>query len=172
LSSKSYWEQFEPTPEFAIMFIPGEAFYTAAVELAPQLFEEGVNQRVIIATPSNLIPLLLTVGYGWRQETLAANARKISEIGSSLYDRVAVMARHFVEMGSSLEKSVTSYNKLVGSLESRVLSAARKFKEFGATAKEDLAELATIDAVPRPLPTAEKLALNGSNHPRENSAEE
>jgi DNA recombination protein RmuC len=169
LSSKSYWEQFEPTPEFVIMFIPGEAFYTAAVELAPQLFEEGVNQRVIIATPANLIPLLLTVGYGWRQEAIAANARKISEIGSALYDRVAVMIRHFVEMGSSLEKSVTSYNKMVGSLESRVLVSARKFKEYGATAKEDLEELATIDTVPRPLPSAEQLALpatdNSSDEP-------
>ena len=141
------------------MFIPGEAFYTAAVELAPQLFEEGVNQRVIIATPANLIPLLLTVGYGWRQE---ADCRQCPENQRNRQHSLRPSGRpdrHFVEMGSSLEKSVTSYNKMVGSLESRVLVSARKFKEYGATAKEDLEELATIDIVPRPLPAAEQPGL-------------
>jgi DNA recombination protein RmuC len=159
LSNKSYWEQFEATPEFVIMFIPGEAFYSAAVELAPQLFEEGVNQRVIIATPSNLIPLLLTVGYGWRQEAITANAQKIKELGNMLYDRVATMVRHIADMGSNLEKSVSSYNKLVGSMESRVLVTARKFKELGVTSKEELPELEVIDTVPRSLQTVERQAL-------------
>ncbi len=159
LSSKSYWEQFETTPEFVIMFIPGEAFYSAAVELAPQLFEEGVNQRVIIATPSNLIPLLLTVGYGWRQEAITSNAQKIKELGNMLYDRVATLVNYFADMGSSLDKCVSTYNKLVGSMESRVLVTVRKFKELGATAKEELPELEVIDTVPRSLQTAERQAL-------------
>jgi DNA recombination protein RmuC len=165
LSSKSYWEQFEPSPEFVIMFIPGEAFYTAAVELAPQLFEEGVNQRVIIATPANLIPLLLTVGYGWRQEAIAANAQKISELGSQLYERIATLEKHFVEMGSTLERCVSAYNNLAGSLESRVLVAARKFKELGATAKEELRELDKINTTPRHIQSIERGAIPTNGAP-------
>lgn len=155
LSEKAYWDQLEVSPEFVIMFIPGEAFYSAAMELRPQLFEEGVNQRVIIATPANLIPLLLTVGYGWRQETIAQNAKQISDLGKQLYERIATLAGHMDDVGRSLEKSVASYNKFVGSLESRVLVAARKFKELGATTQNEIAELEGIDHVPRQVQAAE-----------------
>jgi DNA recombination protein RmuC len=158
LSSKAYWDQLEVSPEFVIMFIPGEAFYTAAIELRPQLFEDGVSQRVIIATPANLIPLLLTVGYGWRQEAIARNAQVISELGKTLYDRVATLAGYFDELGRSLDKSVSAYNKFVGSLESRVLVAARRFKELGATTQNEIVELETIDKTSRQIQAGELVA--------------
>ncbi|HVN81364.1 MAG TPA: DNA recombination protein RmuC, partial [Terriglobia bacterium] len=149
LSSKSYWEQLELTPEFVVMFIPGEPFYTAAVEQDPKIFEEGVLQRVILATPVSLIPLMLTIAYGWKQEQLAENAQKISELGKSLFDRLCTLGGHFSELGSSLGKSVDAYNRAVGSLENRVLVAARRFKELGVSAQEEATELPPIDVVPR-----------------------
>jgi DNA recombination protein RmuC len=149
LSSKSYWEQLELTPEFVVMFIPGEPFYTAAVEQDPKIFEEGVLQKVILATPVSLIPLMLTIAYGWKQERLSENAQKISELGKSLFDRLCTLGGHFNELGSSLGKSVDAYNRAVGSLENRVLVAARRFKELGVSAQEEAPELSPIDMEPR-----------------------
>ncbi len=161
LSSKAYWDQLETTPEFVILFIPSESFYSAAIEQEPQLFEEGVNQRVILSTPATLIALLRAVAYGWRQERVTANAREISELGKSLYDRLAVLARHLEDMGRHLERSVEAYNRAVGSVESRVLVAARRFKELGATAQGDIPELSQVEKMPRSKPSSGRLALIG-----------
>ena len=149
LSSKSYWEQMELAPEFVVMFIPGEPFYSAAVEQDPKIFEDGVLLKVILATPASLIPLMLTIAYGWKQEQLAENAQKISELGKSLFDRLCTLAGHFDELGVSLGKSVDAYNRTVGSLENRVLVAARRFKELGISAQGEVVVLSPIDLEPR-----------------------
>jgi DNA recombination protein RmuC len=159
LSSKSYWEQFEPTPEFVVLFIPGESFYSAALEQDPQLFEEGVNQKVILATPGTLIALLRAVAYGWRQETIAESAQKISELGKQLWERLVTLTEHFEDLGRSLRKSLEAYNGAVGSLESRVLVAARKFKELGVATQKDIKELSPIDLAPRELQSPELIGM-------------
>src|SRR5579863_9576821 len=124
LAGKNYWEQFDPTPEFVVMFLPGETFFSAALEQDSSLIEQGVLSRVIPASPTTLIALLKAVNYGWNQEKLARNAKQISELGKDLYERMATMAEHIEDIGGDLHKAVGSYNKAIGSLERMVLPAA------------------------------------------------
>jgi DNA recombination protein RmuC len=149
LGSKFYWDQFQPTPEFVILFLPGEPFFSAALEQDPSLIEQGVAQRVILATPTTLISLLRAVSYGWRQEQLAENAQRISEMARELADRFATMVEHLRRVGTSLKTSVGAFNDAVGSFEGRVMPWARRFRELGVVGKKELGELEKIDLVPR-----------------------
>lgn len=151
LSKKSYWETVQPTPEFVLLFLPGENFYSAALEQDPKLIEDGVNQGVIIATPTTLIALLKAVSYGWRQEQMAANAQEVSRMGKDLYDRLRTFTSHFADIGKGLDRALESYNKGVGSLEARVMVTARKFKERGAIGGEEIETMEPIDKSSRAL---------------------
>ncbi len=151
LSGKKYWEQFEATPEFVVMFLPGETFFSAALEQDSGLIEHGVLNRVIPASPTTLIALLKAINYGWNQEKLARNAQQISVLGKELHDRLRLLAGHITSVGTGLDRAVESYNKAVGSLESRVLVSARKFAELGASVADDIPELARIETTARAL---------------------
>jgi DNA recombination protein RmuC len=151
LSAKSYWEQFQPTPEFVVLFLPGEMFFSAALELDPALIEDGAKQQVILASPTTLIALLRAVYYGWRQEQVSENTRKISDLGQELHERIATMVEHLTKLGGSLGKTVEAFNSAVASFEGRVLPSVRKFEVLGAGSKKDIEELTPLDKNPRML---------------------
>ena len=150
LSSREYWKTLPETPEFVVMFVPGESFFAAAVESDPALFESAVRQRVLISTPTTLIALVKTIAYGWQQEKLAENAQAVAAQGRDLYDRIGTFGRHLGALGKSLRQTVEHYNKGVGSLESRVLPAARKFESLGVTsARSSIPPLEPVELDPR-----------------------
>src|ERR1043166_8411700 len=151
LSRKSYWETVQPTPEFVLLFLPGENFYSAALEQDPKLIEDGINQRVIIATPTTVISLLKAISYGWQQEQRAANADEVGRLGKELYDRMRTFVNYFADIGRNLDRALEAYNKGVGSLEARVLVTARKFKERGAIAGEEIETIEPVDKSTRTL---------------------
>ncbi len=158
LGRKSYWEQFQPSPDFVVLFLPGEMFYSAALEADPTLIEAGVEQKVILATPTTLIALLRAVAYGWKQEALTENAQQISALGKELYERMYVLADHWSDVGKHLGNATGAYNKSLASLESRVLVSARKFRDLKAAPEgKELRELAAIEIVPRGLQAPELL---------------
>jgi DNA recombination protein RmuC len=156
LSLKSYWEQFERSPEFVVMYLPSEAFYRYALEKDDTLMEAAATQNVVLAGPMNLIGLLKVIALGWREEALAENAAHVSELGRELYARLATMGRHFANLGTKLTSAVEAYNETVGSLETRVLPSARRFREVGVPAKDEIAQVASIERLVRPL-TADEL---------------
>jgi DNA recombination protein RmuC len=151
LSRKEYWSQFETAPEFVVLFLPGETFFGAALEKDAGLIEYGVDQRVIIATPTTLIALLKAVAYGWRQERIAENAKEISALGAEIHDRLRTLAAHFTRVGVNLEKAMEAYNASVGALETRILPSARRIKERGATSSEDIPSVEPIERAARSI---------------------
>ncbi len=155
LGQKAYWGQFESTPEFVVMFLPGETFFSAALQYDPGLIEYGVEQKVIPSSPTTLIALLRSIAYGWQQDRVARNAEEISALGKEMYARVSVFAGHFDNMRRGLEKSVEAYNKAVGSLEHKVMPQARKFRELGGYSAPELEVIESIDLTMRRLDVPE-----------------
>ena len=168
LSRKAYWEQLGAgaTPEFVVLFLPGEAFFSAALEHDPALLDESAARGVILATPTTLIALLRAVAFGWREARMADSAREISALGATLYERLATLGGHMSELGTSLDRAVSSYNRAVGSLESRVLVTARRFRELGAArdrSEMDLVE--PVDARTRGVQAPELIVSPGAREP-------
>jgi DNA recombination protein RmuC len=159
LGSKNYWEQVQPSPEFVVMFLPGEAFFQAALQQDPELIDFGVRCQVFPASPITLIALLQVVAHGWRHERLAKNAEEIQSLGKELYTRVSKMTDYLDTLRMRLDSTVKAFNDAVGSYETRVLVTARKFKALGATAGNEIDPLEPVESVPRVLQSANLLAL-------------
>ncbi len=162
LSARSYWSQFSEAPDFVLLFLPGEHFYNAALEADPTLIQQGVDQQVLIATPTTLIALLRAVHYGWQQEKVAENAREISELGRELHTRIGTVAEHVQRLGKRLGGAVEAYNQAVGSLETRVLVSARRFADHGVVGHDkQIAPIDPVDVVPRTPQALELTAVEG-----------
>jgi DNA recombination protein RmuC len=151
LALKSYWSQFEKSPEFVILFIPGDQFLAAALEQQPGLLEDALHQKVILATPTSLVALLKAVAYGWRQVAMEENAKKIQALGEELHQRLAAFAGHLAKLGRQLGSSVDAYNSAVGSLERNVLPGARKFRDMGVSGRKDIEQLEPVGAAVRKI---------------------
>jgi DNA recombination protein RmuC len=165
LGRKAYQEQFDATPELVILFLPGEMFFSAALEQDPELIEFGVGEKVLPATPTTLIAMLRAVAYGWKQEALARNAQEISDLGRELHERVSVMAVHWTRVGKNLGDAVGAYNKAVASLETRVLVSTRKFKDLKAVPDgREIGDVEPIEIVPRTLQAPEVVGVLEETH--------
>jgi DNA recombination protein RmuC len=151
LASKEYQSQFSSSLDCVVLFIPNDSFLSAAVEKDPHIIESALSKKVLIVTPTTLIGLLLTFAYGWRQEQIAENAQKISELGQDLSERMGVFVEHLIKVGESMGKAIGSYNAAVASFETRILPSARRFKAIGAGGKKEIKDLQPIDQIPRPL---------------------
>jgi DNA recombination protein RmuC len=163
LGRKAYWDQFQPSPEFVVMFLPGEMFFSAALQQDPSLIESGVAEKVIPATPTTLIALLRAVAYGWRQEALAKNAQEVADLGKQLYERIATMTDHWSSVGDRLGQAVKSYNDAVASLESRVLVSARKLRDLKAGAEDvEIKSIEPVERTPRKLQAVPTLPKPGN----------
>jgi DNA recombination protein RmuC len=155
LSAKSYWSQFARSPEFVVMFLPGESFFRAAIEQDPSLLELHAGSRIVLASPATLITMLRTVASSWREEKIAESARAVSDLGRELYERLATMVDHVSVLGKRLDSAVQAYNQTVGSLERRVLVSARRFTDHGIQTSKELAELTPVDKSTQPPQTVE-----------------
>ena len=164
LAGKAYWRALPSTPEFVVLFVPGESFLSAALESEPSLLEYAASRQVVLSTPTTLIALLRTVAYAWTQAALADKARDIHELGRELYDRIGVMGGHLDKLGRSLTSAVGAYNKAIGSLETRVLTSARRFAELEVT-DEELASPGPVVEVARPLTAAELMEEVAESRP-------
>ncbi|WP_273148829.1 DNA recombination protein RmuC [Methylophaga thiooxydans] len=151
LARKNYWAEYSNSPEFVVLFIPGEQFLAAALEVDPALLEDSMSQNIILATPTNFIALLRAVSYGWKQQALAENAENIRELGETLYKRLSTFGNHLSKLGNSLGSTVNHFNSAVGSLERQVLPGARKFTEMGISSKHKISDLPPIEQQPRPV---------------------
>ncbi len=151
LASKNYWQSLPNSPDFVVLFIPGDHFLSAALEVDPKLLEDSMTDRIVLATPSSLVALLRAVAFGWRQETLAENAEEIRAVGAELYERLRTFAGHLEKLGNNMNRSVEFYNKAVASFDTRILPSARKFTEMGIQAKKDVVELEPVERLPRNL---------------------
>ena len=157
LASKGYWAEFAQSSDFVVMFIPGESFFAAAIEADDALIEDASQRRIVIATPTTLIGLLLAIHQGWRQAQIAESAQKISDLGRELYDRLRTFGRHFEKMRRGLVQATEAYNETAGSLQRRVLPAARRFEELGAVTGEKISELEAIEKQPDAITAPELL---------------
>lgn len=140
LASRRYWRQFDPSPEFVVLFLPGEAFFSAALEQDPELIQYGTGENVLLATPTTLIALLKAAAYGWRQEAIAEEAKQISALGRELYERLTTQTEHFADVGKSLKRAVEAYNRSIRSMETRVLVTARRFESLAGAGNKKLPE--------------------------------
>jgi len=150
LSSKEYWKDFEPTPEFVVLFVPGESFFSAALEQDRTLIEDAIDKRVVLASPTTLIALLRAIAYGWKQQLVAENAERIKDLGKELYDRVVKFAEYLSEIAKGLERANKAYNNAVASFDSRLIPSARKFREMGIGSAE-VPQIEPVETFPRPL---------------------
>ena len=155
LASKAYWQNMSSSLDFVVLFIPGDQFLSAALELDASLLEDAMTDRVVLATPSSLVALLRAIAYGWRQEALAENAEQIRTVGEELYDRLSTFAGHLDKLGNTLGRSVEHYNKAVGSFDSRILPSARRFSEMGIRGKKEIPEPEPVERLPRDVRDSE-----------------
>jgi DNA recombination protein RmuC len=160
LGRKAYFEQFDPTPEFVVLFLPGEMFFSAALQQDPALIEYGVSEKVIPATPTTLIALLRAVAYGWRQEALAKNAQEVADLGKELYARIAKLGEHWINLGDRLGKAVDAYNSATSTLETRVLVSARRLRDLKAAEGVEIDVPAQVERLPRQVQAVEMVAAN------------
>jgi len=165
LSAKAYWNQFKNSPDFVVLFIPGEQFLYAALDHDKNLLEEALRQKVILSTPTSFVALLRAVAYGWRQETLAENAEHIRHIGEDLYHRLSVFSDYLAKVGKSLDTSVSHFNKAVGSFDARILPSAKKFSDMGISTKNSITAIDQIEKTTRSLESSEQDSPQKNNIP-------